>query len=49
MRFVTWNIRNLYRVGEIKSVVEELGKYELDLVGIQEVWWEGEVYQKDES
>jgi hypothetical protein len=30
------------RVGAIKSVVGEVEKYELDLVGVQEVRWEGE-------
>jgi exonuclease III len=45
MRFGTWNVRNLYRVGAIKSVVGELEKYKLDLVGVQKVRWEGEGYQ----
>jgi exonuclease III len=45
MRFGTWNIRSLCRVGAIKSVVGELEKYKLDLVGVQEVRWEGEGYQ----
>jgi exonuclease III len=45
MRFGTWNVRSLYRVGGIKSVVGELEKYKLDLVGVQEVRWEGEGYQ----
>jgi exonuclease III len=45
MRFGTWNVRSLRRVGAIKSVVGELEKYKLDLVGIQEVRWEGEGYQ----
>jgi hypothetical protein len=39
----TWNIRSLYRVGAIKSVVGELQKS--DLVGVQDVRWEGEGYQ----
>jgi hypothetical protein len=34
--------RSLYRVGAIKSLVGELEKYKLDLVGVQEVRWEGE-------
>jgi exonuclease III len=42
MRFGTWNIRSLCGVGKIKSVVGELQKYKLDLVGVQEVRWEGE-------
>jgi hypothetical protein len=33
------------RVGVIKSVVRELEKYKSDLVGVQEVRWEGEGYQ----
>jgi hypothetical protein len=31
MRFGTWNVRSLCRVGAIKSVVRESGKYKLDL------------------
>jgi hypothetical protein len=38
-------ILGVCRVGVIKSVVGELEKYKLDLVGIQEVRWEGEGYQ----
>jgi exonuclease III len=37
MRFGTWNVRSLYRSGSMKMVARELGKYKLDLVGIQEV------------
>jgi exonuclease III len=41
MRFGTWNVRSLYmsRSGSLKTVARELGKYKLDLVGIQEVRW----------
>jgi exonuclease III len=45
MRFVTWNVRSLCRVGAIKSVVGELQERKLDLVGVKEVRWEGEGYQ----
>jgi exonuclease III len=45
MRFGTWNVRILCRVGAIKSVVGELEKCKLDLVGVQEVRWEGEGHQ----
>jgi exonuclease III len=45
MRFGTWNIKSLCRIGANRSVVEELEKYKLDLVGVQEVRWEGEGYQ----
>jgi exonuclease III len=40
IRFGTWNVRSLYGIGSLKTVARELGKYKLDLVGIQEVKWE---------
>jgi exonuclease III len=39
MRLCTWNVRNLYRAGSLKTVARELGKYKLDLVCVQEVRW----------
>jgi hypothetical protein len=45
MRFGIWYVKSLCRVGTIKSVGGELEKYKLDLVGVQEVRWEGEGYQ----
>jgi exonuclease III len=41
MRFGTWNVRSLYRVGSLLTVSKELARYKLDLVGVQEVRWEG--------
>jgi exonuclease III len=49
MRFGTWNVSSLCRVGANKSVVGELEKYKLQLVGVQEVRWEGEGYQTVDS
>jgi hypothetical protein len=40
MRFGTWNVRTLYRVGSPMTVSRELTRYKLDLVGVQEVRWE---------
>jgi hypothetical protein len=40
MRLGTWNNRSLYRTGVLKTVARELGKYKLDLAGLQEVRWE---------
>jgi exonuclease III len=40
MKFGTWKIRSLYRISPLKTVARELGKYKLDLVGVQEVRWE---------
>jgi exonuclease III len=41
MRFGTWNVRSLYMAGSLKTVSRELARYKLDLVGVQEVRWEG--------
>jgi hypothetical protein len=40
IRFVMWNVRSLYRAGSLKTVARELGKYKLDLVGVQGVRWD---------
>jgi exonuclease III len=42
MSFGTWNVRGLYRSGSLMTVARELGKYKLDLVGVQEVMWDKE-------
>jgi hypothetical protein len=36
MRFGTWNVRSVYR-----AVAEEISKYKLDLLGVQDVRWNG--------
>jgi exonuclease III len=41
MRFGTWNIRSLYRADSLLTESRELARYKLDLVGVQEVRWEG--------
>jgi hypothetical protein len=46
MRSGKWNVKSLYTLGAMKSVVGELEKYKLDLMGFQEVRWEGEGYQR---
>jgi exonuclease III len=40
MRFGTWNVRSMYRAGSLRAVGEEISKYKLDLVGVQEVRWD---------
>jgi len=35
MKLGTWNVRSLYR-----AVARELGRYKLDVVGVQEVRWD---------
>jgi hypothetical protein len=39
MRFVTWNVRSLYREGSQVSESKELSKYKLDLVRVQKIRW----------
>jgi hypothetical protein len=41
IRFGTWNVRSMYRAGSLRPVAEEISKYMLDLVGVQEVRWKG--------
>jgi hypothetical protein len=31
---------SLYRAGSLTAAARELARYNLDLVGVQEVWWE---------
>jgi hypothetical protein len=40
MGFGTWTVRSLYRSGSLRTVVRELARYKLDLVGVQEVRWD---------
>jgi exonuclease III len=49
MRFGTWKVRSIYSAGSLKTVAMELGKYKLDLVGVQEVRWEKEGTERAED
>jgi hypothetical protein len=40
MRFGTWNVRRLYRAGSLMTVMKELSKYKLNLVGVCDVRWD---------
>jgi mRNA deadenylase 3'-5' endonuclease subunit Ccr4 len=37
MRFCTWNVKSLYRLGFLTAAARELAGYKLNLVGVQEV------------
>jgi hypothetical protein len=41
MRLGMWNVRSLYSAGSLVTISKELSKCKLDLVGVQEVRWEG--------
>jgi hypothetical protein len=36
-KFVAWNVRSIYRAGLLRTVAENISKYRLYLVGVQEV------------
>jgi hypothetical protein len=40
MRFGTWNVKSMYRADLLRVVGEEISKYKLDSVGVQEVRWD---------
>jgi len=40
LRVGTWNVRSPYRAGSLKVAARELGRYKLDVVGVQEVRWD---------
>jgi exonuclease III len=40
MRFPTWNVKSLYRIGSLKTAAREVEKHKLDLVAVQKVRWE---------
>ena len=42
MKLGTWHVRSLYRAGSLKAAARELARYKLDVVGVQEVWWDKE-------
>jgi exonuclease III len=37
MKLGTWNVRNVYRAGSVKTATSELEKYNLNLVAVQQV------------
>jgi len=49
MKLGTWNVRSLYRAGSLEAATRELGRYKLDVVGVQEVRWDkgGRVRERD--
>jgi exonuclease III len=40
MRFGTWNVRSMYRAASLMAIAEEISRYNLDFVGVQEVRWD---------
>jgi hypothetical protein len=37
----TWNVRTLFEKGKLKQVEHQMGKHELDILGMSEVRWLG--------
>ena len=40
MKFVTWNVRSLYRSGSFTRAARKLARNKIDLVGVQQVTWD---------
>jgi hypothetical protein len=40
MRFGTWNVSSTYTTGSLRAVAEEISKYNLDLVVVQDARWD---------
>jgi hypothetical protein len=40
IRFCMWNVRNRYRAGSLMTIVKEISRYKLDLMGVQEIRWD---------
>jgi len=47
MKIGTFNVRSLYRAGSLKAAARELGRYKLDVVGVQEVRWDKGVTERE--
>jgi hypothetical protein len=41
VRVGMWNVRSLYKAGLLMTIVKDISKCKLDLVGIHEVRWDG--------
>jgi len=40
MKLGTWNVVSHFRAGSLKVAARDLGRYKLDVVGVQEVRWD---------
>jgi hypothetical protein len=41
MRFGIWNVGSLYKAGSLRPLAEEISEYKLNLLGVQEIRWDG--------
>jgi exonuclease III len=41
LRIGTWNIRTLYKPGSLQYVLKEISRYNVDIMGLQEIKWPG--------
>lgn len=40
MLFATWNVRTLREVGTLQNLVNQINKYKIDILTLQEMSWE---------
>ena len=41
MRFGTWNVHTLLQAGNMNIIAEEVERYKVDVVALQEIRWKG--------
>ena len=41
LRFGCWNVRTMFEAGKLAQVVNEMGRYQLDILGVSEARWTG--------
>ena len=49
LRFGTWNIRTMLQSGVMNSIAEEIERYGLNVVALQEIRWKGKGYIKKQK
>ncbi|KAG8231215.1 hypothetical protein J437_LFUL010912 [Ladona fulva] len=42
LRIATWSVRTMLKPGRMKKVADEMQKYRIDVMGLQEIRWQGQ-------
>ncbi|KAG8222685.1 hypothetical protein J437_LFUL015882, partial [Ladona fulva] len=42
LRIATWNVRTMLKPGRMKEMADEMQKYRIDVMGLQEIRWRGQ-------
>jgi hypothetical protein len=47
LNLATWNVRNLYKPGTLKNQIQELKRYKICIVALQEIRW-NDIFDSDD-